>query len=156
KTKTKPHTRRTPKVSKVEKAKRGGSIADTLRDIILERIQSNRLVLPTIPKATSGALTALSRPETNLGQVAETPRRDRLIAPQLLRTANSAAYGASCAPKNLQQAMVRIGVDRLRTLLFELSIHRVFRSPRPSLDQAFRGVWRHSLLVATLARKINE
>jgi len=51
---------------------------------------------------------------------------------------------------------VRIGVARLRTLLFELSIRRVFASPRESFATAFRGMWRHSFVVAMLARRICE
>ena len=107
-----------------------------------------------MPNATSNALTALNKPGVNLARVAETLEQDPLIAPQLLRSASSAAYGGAQAPSNVQQAVVRIGVVRMRTLLLELSVRRVFESPRPAFNDAFRGMWRHSVLVAALARRI--
>ncbi|MEO8705343.1 MAG: HDOD domain-containing protein [Kofleriaceae bacterium] len=128
-------------------------IGETLRGIILQRIAANRLVLPTLPKATNSALAALRKPDANLAHIAAMLEEDPLIAPQLLRVASSAVYGGTTVP-SVAQAVVRLGVRRLRSLLFELSVRRVFTSPRPSLSAAFRGLWRHSVLVAMLARRI--
>jgi putative nucleotidyltransferase with HDIG domain len=132
----------------------GAGIAYTLREIILGRIAANRLVLPTLPRATNAALAALGKPDANLARVAETLEKDPLIAPQLLRVASSATYGALSVPTTVHQAVVRLGVVRLRTLLIELSVRRVFASPRQAFSDAFRGMWRHSVLVALLARRI--
>jgi putative nucleotidyltransferase with HDIG domain len=133
--------------------KPGAVIGETLRGIILHRIASNRLVIPSLPNATTQALVALRNPDVNLARVAELLDRDPLIAPQLLKSASSAAYGGTSVP-TVHQAVVRLGVVRLRSQLYELSIRRVFASPRQSFAEAFRGMWRHSILVAQLARRI--
>jgi tRNA A-37 threonylcarbamoyl transferase component Bud32 len=115
----------------------GAHIATTLRGIILSRIAANRLVLPSLPKATAAALAALRKPDVNLARVAEILEQDPLIAPQVLRIASCAVYGGSAVP-TVHQALLRLGVRRVRSLLFELSIRRIFESPRPAFADAFR------------------
>jgi hypothetical protein len=107
----------------------------------MRRIDSDRLVLPSIAQTAGAALTGLSRADPRLPRVAELLQQDPLIAPQLLRLSRSAIYGSSRAPRTIQQAITWMGMVRLRTVLLELSAHRAFQSPRAGVGDAFRGLW---------------
>jgi putative nucleotidyltransferase with HDIG domain len=50
---------------------------------------------------------------------------------------------------------VRLGLRRLRSVLYELAARTVFDSPRQRIRDAFRGLWDHSVTVAGLARRVN-
>ncbi len=131
---------------------RGAGVADVLRRVILGRIAAKRLVLPSVSSAVTAALAELSTPNANLARIAQQLGEDPLIAPQLLWLAGTAFYASSRRPTNVLQAVVQLGVTRLRSVLLELSARRVFESPRPSVRAAFEGVWAHSVYVADLAR----
>jgi putative nucleotidyltransferase with HDIG domain len=133
---------------------RGAPIADTLREIILHRIETKRLVLPAMPATVLQALAELRSPSANLARVAATLGRDPLIAPQVLRIASTAYYSTSRRPQNLLQAVVQLGVMRLGRVLVELSACKVFESPQPRVRATFEGIWNHSVAVASIARMV--
>ena len=130
-------------------------IRDLLVNIILERIRTNRLVLPGIPVAALTALRELAHPNINIGRVAKVLSDDPLLTPQLLWLASSPVYGGGRPPRTVDQAVVRLGLRRLRSVLYELAARSVFESPRQRIREAFRGLWDHSVTVAGLARRVN-
>ncbi len=129
-------------------------LAEVVRRIILTRIESRRLVIPTIATSVATALRELSAPNINLARIAKTLGDDPLVAAQLLRISGSTLYCTSRRPQNLLQAVVQLGTARLRSVLVELSTRRVFDSPRAGVRAAFNGIWGHSVTVAGLARAI--
>jgi putative nucleotidyltransferase with HDIG domain len=139
----------------VDPASEQSRIRDLLVNIILERIRTNRLVLPGLPVAALTALRELSHPNINIGRVAKVLSDDPLLTPQLLWLASSPVYGAGRAPRTVDQAVARLGLRRLRSVLYELAARTVFESPRQRIRDAFRGLWDHSVTVAGLARRVN-
>ncbi|HVV82826.1 MAG TPA: HDOD domain-containing protein [Kofleriaceae bacterium] len=133
---------------------RGAGIAEVLRKIIVTRLESGRLVLPSLPASVAATLAELRAPNADLAHIARVLGTDPLIAPQLLNLAGSAFYCSNRPPQTLLQAVIQLGVVRLRSLLLELSTRRVFASPRRGVRAAFDGMWGHSLAVAELARRI--
>ena len=132
----------------------GTGLADVLRRIIVTRLEAGRLVLPALPASVATTLTELRAPNADLAHVARILGTDPLIAPQLLNLASSAFFTSNRSPQTLLQAVIQLGVVRLRGLLLELSTRRVFASPRREVRAAFDGMWGHSLAVAELARSI--
>ncbi len=143
-----------PEAREASAARDPKRIRDLLVGIILERIRTNRLVLPGIPVAALTALRELNKPDINIGRVAKVLSDDPLLAPQLLWMSSSAAYGGGRAPRTIEQAVVRLGVRRLRTVLYELAARSVFDSPRSRIRDAFRGLWDHSVTVAGVAKRV--
>ncbi|MCE9572170.1 MAG: HDOD domain-containing protein [Deltaproteobacteria bacterium] len=129
-------------------------LAEVVRRIILTRIESRRLVIPTIATSVQTVLKELSAPNINLARIAKILGEDPLVAAQLLRISGSTLYCTSRRPQNLLQAVVQLGTARLRNVLLELSTRRVFDSPRAGVRAAFNGIWTHSVAVAALARLI--
>ncbi|MCX7976105.1 MAG: HDOD domain-containing protein, partial [Bellilinea sp.] len=73
--------------------------------------------LRPIPSNVTRILQELENPRVSLGMIAEYIGLDQALAALVLQMANSAAlgYGRSCT--SLNDAVVRIGVKRLKSLL---------------------------------------
>src|SRR4051812_36928983 len=71
-----------------------------------------------------------------------------------MRAANSAALATGEPAKTVLAALSRLGIDKLRTLLVEVSAHKVFQFNDQRIAAACPGLWDHSLAVAALGRDI--
>ena len=131
------------------------NLIDLVKQIVLGRIAADRLVLPAMPATATRCIAMVRDPDINMRQVASTLSRDPMLAAQVLRLANSAAYSGTGAVKSIDQAVTRVGAQKLKTLLIEVSARLVFDSRDPRIAQAFRGIWEHSIAVGLLARDVS-
>jgi len=111
-------------------------------------------VLPSLPTIALKCLNLIRSPNFSLKDASTIVEKDPLLAAQVMRAANSAAMATREPAKTILNALSRLGVDKLRTLLVEVSAHKVFESKDQRIAQACRGLWDHSLAVAALGRDI--
>lgn len=130
----------------------GSGLGERVRDIVLRRIAEDRLVLPAMPGHTARAVALLQQPEVTLRQVAELLAGDPVLAVQLVRLASGASMGSPI--RGVEQAVTRLGAQRLRTFLIESSARKLFESKDRSIAEAWRGLWSHCTAVALLARDV--
>ncbi|MET0961600.1 MAG: HDOD domain-containing protein [Noviherbaspirillum sp.] len=93
--------------------------------------------------------------EAGMPELAELISQDAGMASTILAVANSPAYHRSGGRKaNLDQALMAIGTDMIKTLVISESVFQMFNDfSRPgSID--LRGFWKHSLTAAVIARDI--
>jgi putative nucleotidyltransferase with HDIG domain len=128
-------------------------LAEQMCDIVLKRVQSDRLVLPTPSAAAKKCLDLLKDPDVNMRQVARQLEVDPMLAAKVLRMAGSAAMGGQVVA-NVEQAVARVGATKLKTLLIDASARKLFESRDTRIAEAFRQLWEHSLAVAMLARDV--
>ena len=133
----------------------GKNLIDLVKQIVLGRIAADRLVLPAMPANATRCIAMVRDPDINMRQVASTLSRDPMLTAQVLRLANSAAYAGTGAVKSIDQAVTRVGAQKLKTLLIEVSARLVFDSRDPRIAEAFRGIWDHSIAVGLLAREVS-
>jgi putative nucleotidyltransferase with HDIG domain len=129
-------------------------VGSELERIVLERIANNRLVLPAMPSVPRRCLDILREPDFNVRKLVKELEGDPVLALLVIRAANSASYGRSGPMQALDQAVVRIGAQSLRTLITEYAVNELFESSNRQIKDANRRVWEHSLVVAVLARDI--
>jgi putative nucleotidyltransferase with HDIG domain len=129
-------------------------IAEQIKSIVLGRIAADRLVVPAMPQAAQRALTLLKEPDFDIKQVAQVLARDPVLASQVLRVANSAAYAAGGTVASIDQASTRLGASKLRTLVIDVSARPLFESRDRRIAESCRGIWDHSLAVALLSRDV--
>src|SRR5258705_5367800 len=92
------------------------NLADQMADIVMKRVEADRLVLPTLPVAADKSLSLLRDTDVNLKTVARTLERDPMLSARVLRASNAAAFGGQTV-SNLEQAVTRLGVQKLKVLL---------------------------------------
>ena len=129
------------------------TLVDILRDIVLNRVEKDTLVIPSMPEVATRCLELLRGEEVDLRQVAKLIERDPVLAARLLRQASSAAAGGD-GTQNIQQAATRLGSRNVRTLILDASAQQLFRSRDQRIAGTARQLWEHSLAVALLSRDL--
>ena len=129
-------------------------LATKLETIVLDRIAHNRLVLPVVPDVATRCMTILKEPEFPQRKLVQQIEADPLFAAQIMRSALSAIHGGGGAIRGVDQAVTRLGQQKLKVLVVEYMAHQLFRSSDPRIEAAAKKVWDHSIAVAMLARDI--
>jgi putative nucleotidyltransferase with HDIG domain len=112
--------------------------------------------LPAMPTILSTLSDALSRPanEVDVDKVAQTISCDESLTAQCLRVANSALYRQRGDVATVREAVLTLGLWRIRDLAFSCNLPLMFAS----LDCAVRKecFWRHALGTAVVAQEIAQ
>lgn len=129
------------------------ALAGALREVVLNRVATETLVVPSMLDVAVRCLELLRSEEVDLRQVAKLVERDPVFAARLLRMASSAAAGGD-GTISIQQATSRLGSKAVRALVLEVSAQQLFRSRDPRIAGVANQLWEHSLAVALLARDL--
>ena len=129
-------------------------IAERVQAAVLQRVQSDDLVLPAMPVVVSKCLGLLDNPDLSLRDVAAVIETDPLVAAQVVRLANVAARAPVTPVRSITECVTRLGVSELQLFLIETAARRVFESSDRHITQICRGLWGHSIAVAILARDL--
>jgi putative nucleotidyltransferase with HDIG domain len=108
--------------------------------------------LPPFPPVATRILEVLSQEDAVLVQIAELIRMDAAFTAELLRLANSAAYGFASRIDNVARAIMLLGTERVKALTMTVALG-VYTS-RGKKDEALRRCWLHSLATAFLADEL--
>lgn len=127
---------------------------EQLEKIVTTRIEKDQLILPSMPAVAAKCLVLLKSPDFALKDAAAIVEKDPVLTAQVLKMANSAALGGREPMRSVLQAVTRLGVQKLRQFLIDVSARKVFESRDPRIAEASRGVWEHSQAVALLSRDV--
>ena len=111
--------------------------------------------VPTLPAIVARALEILNQPNASAEQAAKLIGQDLALSAKVLRLANSAFYGIPRTISSVDQAIVILGFQTVRSLVMSASVMKILgRGGRGSVDR--RGVWRHSVATALAARLLSR
>lgn len=129
-------------------------LAGELEGILVKRIQSDQLFLPTMPAVATKVLEILRDPDAGMKEAAAVMERDPVLAARALRLATSAAFAAGTKKVTLQEALARLGTKALKGLLVEASAQKLFMSRNPQINEQLKSLWEHSVAVGILGRDV--
>jgi putative nucleotidyltransferase with HDIG domain len=129
-------------------------LSEQVQTILSKKIEENSLVLPAPPTVVTRALQLVGDASFTASDATPLVERDSVIAAWVLRAANSVEQAGVGLVRTLPEALTKLGVDSLRSLLIEISAHRLFESKDARIGAHTRGLWEHSLAVAVLAREL--
>jgi putative nucleotidyltransferase with HDIG domain len=109
-------------------------------------------LLPPFPAIAQRILALVAQEDVSVHQVGELIKLDPSFSAELLRFANSALFGASREVTSLGQAIVLLGMDRVKSMATFVAINNMVRSAVRT--QALRKVWVHSFLTAIIAEEV--
>ena len=125
---------------------------DRLYRAVVDALAEDRLVLPTLPEVAMRVGQICGDPNASASRIAVEVSRDPAIAVRLLRVANSSALRGAKRIDSVPQAVARLGLGLLRSLVTGLALEQLFIAKSPSLRERLRRSWTHSLEVAALAQ----
>jgi HD-like signal output (HDOD) protein/signal transduction histidine kinase len=117
----------------------------------------NRLLiarLPAMPQILVKLLGHLQADDLGMQELAALIAKDAGITGKILSVANSSAYQRHNRSVNLEQSLVALGTDMIKTLVISDSVFQTFNSFPHSGSTDLRAFWKNSLTAATIAREL--
>jgi len=118
---------------------------------IYEDLNSNQLLLPSLPDIAIRVGQAINEEYADSQKVVHIIENDPSIAAKILKAANSARYGGSQQISRLQDAIVRIGMKTVHQLVITFALRELFRCNSALLNKKMREIWDHSRHVGAIA-----
>lgn len=117
------------------------------------RVRADDLPIPGLSGASIEVATYVDSPNVDIPLVVERIEHDPVLSGEILKIANSAAFGGRAEIESLQLAVVRLGTRRLRDLILSLSIRSsLFRYK--NLKSYGEEIWRQTSSVASISRSL--
>lgn len=109
--------------------------------------------LPTLPALLGRIVSTVSDETSSQGDIYALISHDHTLAEKIVRVANSALFGHSGLIKDIEQAMMLLGNDRIKSIALGMTVVDLFPG-----HTAFniKNLWIHSYEVAFLAGVISD
>lgn len=109
----------------------------------------------THPQISASLFRHINDPDFTIEQIVHAIASDPSIAAQVLKTANSVHYSQGMRIDTLTNAVIYLGVDIIRKIVFAIELIGLFKNRQPrsdSLDDA--KFWKHTMAGAILAQEL--
>ncbi|WP_300754389.1 HDOD domain-containing protein [Janthinobacterium sp.] len=117
----------------------------------------NRLLiarLPAMPQILIKLIAHLQADDAGMPELAALIAKDAGMTSKILGVANSSAYHRNGRSVSLEQSLVSLGTDMIKTLVISESVFQTFNSFPHSGSTDLRAFWKSSLSAAVMARAI--
>jgi putative nucleotidyltransferase with HDIG domain len=125
----------------------------TLRQSMVSNLERTENY-PTLSDTTVRVMALANNPHVSVSEVATLVRRDGVIAATVLKAANSCIRGGRKVIEDVQQAVLRLGLQDCCKLLCTMGMKSVYNRYSPTVRENCNTILRHSLFVARLASGI--
>lgn len=123
-------------------------LAEQLELILDNRIAQDNLTLPLLPAVAARANDVVRRPDATPKDLVATVEIDPILAAIVMRQAGS----AGC--RTIEQAVTKLGAQKVRSIFAESASHRVVESRDAKSAEATRLIWDHARAVAIMAQDV--
>jgi putative nucleotidyltransferase with HDIG domain len=123
-------------------------LAEQLELILENRIAQDNLTLPLLPGVLVKVNEVVRRADTGAKELTSVIELDPILAALVMR------YGAGVGARTLDQAVTKLGMQKIRSILAESTTHRVSESRDPKTVDSTRLLWEHSRAVAIMAQNV--
>lgn len=115
----------------------------------LKSLIENAQKLPNIPKVVQELIESFNDENVNTEAIANKISADQVLTAKVLRAANSAHYGGHRKVASVNDAVLILGFNAVRTLVLASGITGAFKAP-DGFD--LRGFWHNSFAVASTCK----
>ena len=128
---------------------------EELTQRIVEVFESPGYQPPRLPAVATELLALSNRQDVEISQIEALLERDPMLAGEVLSVCRTAAYDRGGTVSSLRDALVRIGLKKLREIVMQAAMSaRVFRSS--AYKSCMEVVQEHSRVTAHIARLVSE
>jgi len=124
---------------------------NALYTILMEKINQDALVLPTLPEVALKVRQAADDPEINLGQMSDIIGQDPALAMGMIKVSNSALLGRSVKVETVSQAVTRIGLHQIKSISTAMALKQVFVSENDVVAMYMKKSWNKTIDIASVA-----
>ena len=127
-----------------------------LSEELIQRVFSHIGEVSTLPTVALQIVELANDPQTGAADLLEVVRSDPALAMRLMRTINSSYYAVNQKVADLQQALTLLGFQEVRNLALTTYVARLFQQADDRDQTLRRGMWRHMVGTAMVARMLAE
>lgn len=118
---------------------------------IYEDLNTNRLLLPSLPHVAVRIGEAVNDAKSDARRVAGLIENDPAIAVKIVKAANSARYGGVAQVATVTEAVARLGMQNTQILVITFALRELFRTKSKVLEKRMRTLWEHSRRIAAVS-----
>lgn len=127
------------------------STENALLTILVEKINNDTLVLPTLPEVAVKVREAADNPEINLLEMSDVIAHDPALSARMIKVANSAFLGRAVKVSTLNQAVTRIGLRQIKNIATAMAMEQLFISKNKVVKEYLSKSWQKTVNVASSA-----
>jgi HD-like signal output (HDOD) protein len=128
----------------------------TFLEEINRAIEKGELVLPTLPEVALQVQDAMQKNDVALNEISDIIAADSALSARIMKIANSPIYRGRVAISSLPQAVSRLGIKNVRTLVCSFVMQQMFQSTNEGLDHLFREAWESSVQIAAISKVLAQ
>lgn len=129
-------------------------LADTVQRDLLEAIDNDDLVLPTLPEVAVKIREAAEDDDISVMRLSQVVSQDAALSARLLKVVNSPLLRASFEVTDVHTAINRLGVNYSSNLAIGLVMEQIFHARAPAVQSRMREVWRRSVEIAGMSSEL--
>jgi len=127
------------------------STENALLTILVEKIQTDSLVLPTLPEIAIKIRETADDPDANLMIMADVISQDPALTARMIKVANSAFLGRTIKVETLNQAVTRIGLRQIKNIATAVAMEQLFVSKNELVRDYMEKSWQKTVNIACVA-----
>lgn len=124
------------------------TLAETVQNELLEAIENDDLVLPTLPEVALRVREAAEDPNVGIAELSKVIGNDAALTARLIKVVNSPLLRTSKEITDLNMAVSRLGINYTSNLATGLAMEQMFQATTDVIDRKMRDVWNKSTEVA--------
>lgn len=117
------------------------STQNALLTILVEKIENDTIVLPTLPAIALKVRKSADDPNINLNGMAEVVGQDPSLSARMIKISNSAYLGRSIKVTSTAQAVTRIGLNQVKNIATALAMEQLFVSKNSVVKKYMARMW---------------
>ncbi len=117
------------------------STQNALLTILVEKINNDTLVLPTLPAIALKVRKAADDPDINLNGMADVIGQDPSLSARMIKISNSAFMGRAVKVTSTQQAVTRVGLSQVKNIATALAMEQLFVSKNEIVKKYMASKW---------------
>lgn len=120
---------------------------NALLTILVDKINNDTLVLPTLPAIALKVRRSADDPDINLNAMADVIGQDPSLSARMIKISNSAYLGRAVKVTSTQQAVTRIGLRQIKNISTALAMEQLFVSKNDVVKAYMDKVWADTIEV---------
>lgn len=131
-------------------------ILTTVENEIITAIETDKLVLPTLPEVALRIREVAQDQEANVGDLTAIISSDTAISARIIKICNSPLLRASQPVENLKMAINRLGMGYSADLATGLAMEQMFQATSDIIDSRMRDLWSRNTEVAGICNVLAQ
>jgi len=127
------------------------SLADKVQQDLIQAIERDALVLPTLPEVALRVREAAESADIGIPELSRVIGNDAALTARLIKVVNSPLLRTNVEIKDLQMAIGRLGINYTCNLATGLAMEQMFQATTDLVDRRMRDTWNKSTEIAAIS-----